>query len=720
MCRSWLFPRPHWTVKVFVVAILYYGAAGLSLRLALEKTNASPVWPPSGIALAAVVLLGYGVWPGIMLGAFLANVVTFLANQAASAVTIVVVSSAICIGNTAEALVGALLLRRLVGARNPFDRARDVFTFTAVALVASAVAASVGPTSVSLAGIAPLPVYGTVWLTWWLGDTTGILLVAPLLLTWKSEPLTQWRLRRSVEIGLLFVSLLAACRIGSAGWLPGQAASSPLIFVPIPWLVWAAFRFGPREAAAAAAVTSWVAIWATIHGIGPFVGDTVNESLLLLQAFVGVVTVTILAMAALVAERREVAARLRTAHDTLETRVEERTRELVEVNERLQGEIADRKRTEETLRQTEKLAAMGAVLAGVAHELSNPLSVVTGQTLLLRGAVGSGPLAGRAEKIVRAAERCARIVRNFLALTRQHPPERREVRLNQVLQEAVDWLEYSLRVDSVEVGLDLAPDLPVLWADPYQLQQVVVNLITNAHQAMRERRGPRWLTLTTRQDLGAARVLLEVADTGPGIPAELHTRIFEPFFTTKAPGHGTGLGLPLCRRIIEAHGGTIQMESRPGLGAVFRIELPLVTPPATSPNARATASLPSTEGKAILVVDDEPEVAATLAEMLADDGHRVETAPDGDIALRKLEERRFDLVLSDVRMPGLDGPGLYRALERRHPHLVRRFVFFTGDALSLETRQLVEETRILAMSKPFDADAIRQVVRRALSAGEGG
>jgi len=217
------------------------------------------------------------------------------------------------------------------------------------------------------------------------------------------------------------------------------------------------------------------------------------------------------------------------------------------------------------------------------------------------------------------------------------------------------------------------------------------------------------------------RVRLEVADTGPGIPAELRTRIFEPFFTTKAPGHGTGLGLALCRGIIEAHGGTIQMESRPGHGTVFRIELPLVTPPAAPPRTSATPSLPSIQGgKAILVVDDEPEVAATLAEMLAEDGHQVETAPDGAIALRKLERRRYDLVLSDIRMPGLDGPGLYRALERRHPDLVRRFVFFTGDALSPETRQLVEETRTLAMSKPFDADAIRQVVRRALSAGEGG
>ena len=326
----------------------------------------------------------------------------------------------------------------------------------------------------------------------------------------------------------------------------------------------------------------------------------------------------------------------------------------------------------------------------------------------------------RAEKIARAAERCVRIVRNFLALVRRHPPERDEVRLNEVIREAVELLGYSLRVDDVEVRLDLAPDLPVLWADPHQLHQVVVNLITNAHHAMRERPLARRLTLTTRHDLPGERLRFDVTDTGRGVPPELYTRIFEPFFTTKAPGHGTGLGLPLCRGIIEAHGGTIQMESRPEHGTVFRIELPLAAPPAAAPGARAPAVLPPTQGKAILVVDDEPEVAAALAEMLADDGHQVETAPNGDIALRKLEERAYDLVLSDIRMPGLDGPGLYRALERRHSNLAHRFVFVTGDALSPETKQLVEETRILALSKPFDADAVRQVVRRALLDGEEG
>src|SRR6266513_1157239 len=325
--------RSRWVIGLPSVALLYYFGASLGLRLAFEKTNASPVWPSSGIALAAVLLLGYRVWPGIALGAFLANVVSFLANQAASASTVLVVSSVISIGNTLEAMAGAFLLQRWVGARNPFYRTQDGFTFTAVAFLACCVSPSVGTTSVSLAGIGPPAAYGTVWFTWWLGDTIGVLLVTPVLLTWGGAPQVRWSVKRHVEAGLLLASLLVVSWVAFGGRIPGTEAHYPLAFVPIPWLVWAAFRFGPRGAASAVILTSAIAIWAAVHGVGPFVQSSVNESLLLLQAFVGIVTVTILTMAAAVASRRGAEARLRTAHDGLEARVEERTRELVQVNE---------------------------------------------------------------------------------------------------------------------------------------------------------------------------------------------------------------------------------------------------------------------------------------------------------------------------------------------------------------------------------------------------
>ena len=381
-------------------------------------------------------------------------------------------------------------------------------------------------------------------------------------------------------------------------------------------------------------------------------------------------------------------------------------------------DITARKRAEEALRQSEKLAAMGELLAGVAHELNNPLTVVLGQTALLRYTVGEGPLAVRADKIVQAAERCARIVRNFLALARQHPTERQVVHMNGIVQEAVELLAYPLRVDNVEVTLDLAADLPPLWADPHQLHQVVVNLVTNAHHAMRETPSARRLTLATRVDPARLRISLEISDTGPGVPPELQARVFEPFFTTKPPGQGTGLGLSLCQGIVEAHEGAIIVESPPGRGATFRVELPVGAPPAATRDAPAAAPSALIRGKTILVVDDETEVGEVLAEMLSVDGHQVETAANGVIALEKLRERAYDLVVSDLRMPELDGPGLYREVERRHPALLGRFIFLTGDTLSPVIGAFLGQTRAPNLNKPFAPEEVRRVVQRVL-AGNG-
>ena len=237
----------------------------------------------------------------------------------------------------------------------------------------------------------------------------------------------------------------------------------------------------------------------------------------------------------------------------------------------------ERMRTEAALRQTDKLATMGSLLAGVAHELNNPLTVILGQTELLLGLCPPGPIAERADQLYKAADRCAHIVKNFLALARQHPPERQQVQLNQVAREAVELLAYPLRVDNVEIIWDLTDRLPRIWADSHMLYQVVANLIVNAQQAMHNGSPRRRLTITTRVEASSGGVILIVADTGPGIPAEIQARIFEPFFTTKPPGQGTGLGLSLCQGIIDSHGGTMRVESQPGRGAAFIVELPVGT-----------------------------------------------------------------------------------------------------------------------------------------------
>jgi two-component system NtrC family sensor kinase len=388
-------------------------------------------------------------------------------------------------------------------------------------------------------------------------------------------------------------------------------------------------------------------------------------------------------------------------------------------NARLYQQLKDRldelHQTQAQLLQTEKIAAMGQLLAGVAHELNNPLLVIMGHSSLLVDDAEGEPVPARAAKITEAAERCARIVRNFLGLARQQPPEREPTSLNQVVRDVMEVLGYSLRVDGIEVVLSLSTALPPLSADPHGLHQVLVNLGTNAHHAMRGAPPPRRLTITTALDPAGPSAQLEVADTGPGIPPEIRARIFEPFFTTKPRGQGTGLGLSLCRGIIESHGGTLDVESEPGQGARFRVRLPLAPAPAVAQPLGKEAPAPL-RGKAILVVDDEREVAGVVAELLEADGHTVEAVGNGALALEKIQQRSYDVILCDVRMPVLDGPGLYLELQRREPDLCRRIVFITGDGLNPETQAFLEQTRAPSLSKPFDRQAIRRVIGRVLGA----
>jgi CheY-like chemotaxis protein len=360
---------------------------------------------------------------------------------------------------------------------------------------------------------------------------------------------------------------------------------------------------------------------------------------------------------------------------------------------------------------------MGTLLASVAHELNNPLAVILMQAELLQADTGGGPLAEYAAEITEAATRCERLVRQFLTLARQHAPERTAVDLHALITETMELLAPVLRVDTISVNLRLAAELPPLWADPHQLQQVLVNLVTNAQQALREVAAPRQLTLTTRWHPEHVRVTLEVADSGPGMSPEIQARIFEPFFTTKLSGAGTGLGLPLCQGIIEGHGGSISVTSAPDQGTTFRIELPVGTAPlplhdlAGQDEARAT--MPHST---ILLVDDEPGIAKALPRLLQRDGHTVDTAANGRLALALLQERSYDLILCDLRMPELDGPGLYRTLEQQYPQLCRRFLFLTGDTLSPEVQAFLAQSGVPRLTKPFSAVEVRRAIAQALQA----
>jgi two-component system NtrC family sensor kinase len=380
------------------------------------------------------------------------------------------------------------------------------------------------------------------------------------------------------------------------------------------------------------------------------------------------------------------------------------------------GDVTERRRTEDALRQSEKLAGLGQLLAGVAHELNNPLSVVIGHATLLRRELGEAPGGARVERIAAAAERCARIVTNFLAVARRRSPERASTDVNRVLRETVALLGYQLEVDNIAVTLDLGHDVPFIRADGHQLQQVVMNLVLNAHHALRAHDGARRITLVSRVAPGGGRVVFSVADSGPGIPPALRARVFEPFFTTKPVGVGTGLGLSVCRGIVEAHEGTIEIGEAEGGGALLTVELPVGDETFADEAGAPDAGVEPLRDQRILVVDDEPMVAELLRDILAPDGHRVEVAPHGRAALDLLAREPFDLIISDFRMPVLDGGGLYRELALRAPALRERFIFLSGDTLNAETRKFIERTGAPVLDKPFDAARVRRTVQQILHA----
>ena len=372
---------------------------------------------------------------------------------------------------------------------------------------------------------------------------------------------------------------------------------------------------------------------------------------------------------------------------------------------------AEMARQREALHQSEKLSALGEVLAGVAHELNNPLSVVVGQALMLQETTDNPKNAERARKIGVAADRCARIVKTFLAMAREEPAESRPVDLNEVVEAALEVTGYSLRASDVSLSLRLARTPPMVTGDPAQLDQVLTNLLVNALQALESTTGDRKIMIRTSHDRRAGQIVLKIADNGPGIPGEMRSRVFDPLFTTKAVGAGTGLGLALCHRIVEAHGGRIRAESAPGKGAAFIIRFP-----AAKSEERGAAvgkeGAAKTGGVSALVVDDEADVAEILADVLSLDGHRVEIAHSGNEALDKLAGTEFDVIFSDLRMPGLDGPGLFREMQARYPALLPRLAFVTGDTMSPRVREFLKSADRPCIEKPISPTEVRALVER--------
>jgi two-component system NtrC family sensor kinase len=391
--------------------------------------------------------------------------------------------------------------------------------------------------------------------------------------------------------------------------------------------------------------------------------------------------------------------------------------------------LTERRRLEEQLIHSEKLSAIGQLVAGVAHELNNPLTSISGYTqLMLRDTGLREDVRSDLKHINIQAERAARIVQNLLVFAREHKPERRMVNLNEEFRNTLSLRAYQLRVDNITVVNQVEPELPMTVADPFQIQQVMLNLINNAHQAMTERGGPGVLTLRTfvttlpAADNGATTppmVVLSVGDNGVGIPMRDLKRIFDPFFTTKPVGQGTGLGLSICFGIVQEHGGRIWAESELEIGTTVYVALPLMDDlQALGGDAVVADGGEESEARVssrVLVVDDEEPVANLLARLLRELGHQPTVVNSGAEALELIAREQFDLILSDVKMPGMSGFELHQTIKQTNPELAARLVFVTGDMLSAATQARIAQCGNPYIAKPFAIERLETLVRALLS-----
>src|SRR5216110_528911 len=293
-----------------LLTLVYFIAGKFGLMLASLHASASPVWPPAGIALAALIVLGYRAWPAIFVGAFLVNVTT--AGNVAT-------SLAVASGNTLEAMCGAWLVNRFAGGTTVFNRPQGVFKFALAAVVSTIISAAFGVTSLALAGFADWTNYGAIWLTWWLGDTTSDLLIAPLIILWSIASKRRWNRREAVEVGILLLLLFVLSEAVFGGWLTISARNYPIAFICGPIVIWTAFRFTQRETSTGIFILSAIAIWGTLHGFGPFVRETENQSLLALQSWTAVLTITAMALSAGMAERQRAEEALQQQKAVVET-----------------------------------------------------------------------------------------------------------------------------------------------------------------------------------------------------------------------------------------------------------------------------------------------------------------------------------------------------------------------------------------------------------------
>lgn len=577
--------------RIIVLALLYFFSGRLGQLMAIPPGNVTPVWPPSGIGLAAIYLWGYRVWPGIFFGAFIANTWSIISfSNLGILLNVIAAGSSIGIGASLQAIVGAYFINYIVTDENLFLKVKNVVFFLIIGILSCLINSIIGSTSLLLSGFVQKDAYFNTWLTWYLGDFAGVIIVTPLLISWIRTPLTDWTFKRIMEGLLLLILTIVILTIN-------LKSTYPILYTVIPLLVWAAIRFETAGSTMLIFLTSIIVVMGTAKGIGPFSFTSLNQSLLLLQLFIVIVTSMTLILAAVINERQKAEKSLEEYSHGLEVLVEERTKELKDQLIRIQ-------QMQQQLIIQEKLASVGVLTAGIAHEINNPINFVLSGISSLRQDFNDllkivnkyaeishnnvdekfkelaelkkeidlnlmiPEISNLISGIENGAERTSKIVQDLRTFSRLDELDLKKVNIHEGIDAAITLLK-SKYGDRIVIAKNYG-NIPDIECYPGKINQAFLNILLNAIQAIPEK-GEIQIKTAREND----KIKISIKDNGVGISPENQKKIFLPFFTTRPIGGGLGLGLATTLGIINEHHGTIEVTSELGKGTEIVITLPL-------------------------------------------------------------------------------------------------------------------------------------------------
>ena len=664
------------------IGVIYFALAKGGLALASIHPSATPIWPPTGVALAAVLLWGYRTWPAIFTAAVIVNATT--AGSVATAI-------AIATGNSLEAVVGAYLINRWSSGCNTFSTPNSVAKFALICFViATPISASIGLTSLATAGYIERTNFANAWVTWWLGDVTGALVIAPVIVLWASSHYHAFNRNEFLETVGVLATAAAVGLIAFSPLIEQTPSRDPLGFLAILPMLWAALRRGPRDTATVALVLAGITIWGTLTGGGPFTTADLNVSFLLVLMFLISITVPSLLLSADVDVRKKAEESLRRAQIDLERKVAERTQEL---------ELAN--------------AAKSRFLAMASHDLRQPLHALGLFVAQLRTPLKSGERTKTIERVDATRKEMDEMFNSLLDISRLDAgiltPKITEFPIARLLQKIETRFDQATR----EKGLRLRVRRSDAWvrSDAMLLERILLNLVSNAVR----------YTLRGGIVVGCRRrgemLRIEVWDSGPGIPEDQKQNIFGEFFQLPAPERsrygGLGLGLAIVDRLRLLLNHQIDLASTVGRGSRFAILVPMAdecvtsTEPVDSPHPAAFA----VEGKVILVIADAPIVLEGTGGLLGKWGYSVLTSGSDEAALTRLAERqqRPDLIISDYHLAS--GKTGIQAIEQINAAFGSSIpaILISGDTAPEPLRDAKDRGYIL-LHKPVDPMRLRAVM----------